>query len=104
MSHRFRDVLRFLTVEHDRRTLADRAEAAMASADVAAQHERRRAIGPALKNVRALRFLADRVQIQTLDQLEQMILVRRIAELDTQPFRLRLARFLIEYSKFAGHV
>ena len=76
----------------------------MASADVAAQHERRRAIGPALKNVRALRFLADRVQIQTLDQLEQMILVRRIAELDAQPFRLRLARFLIEYSKFAGHV
>src|SRR4051794_20368687 len=96
MTHRLRDVLRFLAVKYARSTLADRAEAAMPSADVAAQHEGRRAIGPALKNIRALRFLTDRVQIQTFDQLEQMILVRRIAQLDAQPIRLRLTRFLIE--------
>lgn len=54
----------------------------MASADVASQHERRRAIRPAFENIRAAGFLTDGVEIQALNQLENVVLVGRIAQTD----------------------
>ena len=104
MTHGLGHVLWFVRVERAWGAFAYRTEAAMARADIAAQHESRRAIRPALKDVRALRFLTDSVQVQPFDQLQQMVLVRRIAETNPQPLRFGLTRFLIEYSKFAGHL
>jgi hypothetical protein len=74
----------------------------MTRTDVATEHERGGAIRPALKDVRTLGFLTNRVQVQTLDQLEQMVLVRRIAQTNPQPFGLWLTRFLVENLKLAG--
>src|SRR5947207_3379829 len=95
----------FLAVERPRLTLAHRTKAAVSRADVATQHERRGAVGPALENVRAARFLTDRMQVEAFDQLQHLILIRRIAQTNLQPWWLRLARLLdiIDYSKFAGH-
>ena len=73
----------------------------MPGADVAAQHKGRSPISPALENVGAPCFLTNRVQIQTIDQLEQMVLVRRITQTNPQPLRLWLTR-LIKNVEFAG--
>ena len=67
--------------------LADGAEAAVARADVAADHEGGGAVGPALEDVRAARLLADRVQVQLLDQLEDVVLVRRVADVEPSATR-----------------
>ena len=95
MAHGFGHVTRLFAVERARLAFADRAKAAMARADVAAQHESRRAIRPALKDVRATRFLTNRVQIQPFDQLQDVVLIRRIAQTNLQPFGLRLTRWLV---------
>src|SRR5690242_16176962 len=100
MTYGFSNVAWFVHIERAWRAFANRAKAAMPCANVAAQHERRRAIRPALENVWALCFLTNRVQVQALDQLQQMILIRRIAQTNPQPIRFRLTRFGIEYSKF----
>jgi hypothetical protein len=42
------------------------------------------------------------VQVQTLDQLQQMVLVRRIAKAYAQPIGLWLTRLCVQDSKFAG--
>ena len=76
----------------------------MASADVSAQHECRRAIRPAFENVRALRFLTDCVEIQSLNQLQQMVLIRGVAETNLEPIGFWLPRCGVENSKFAGQV
>ena len=47
---------------------ANRAEATVTGADVTAQHERGGAIGPALKNVWTLRFLAKSMEVQPFDK------------------------------------
>ena len=75
----------------------------MARAGIAAEHKRRRFVRPAFKNVWAARFLANRVQVQALDQLQHVVLVRRIAQTNLQPLRLRLAGFrkVADYSEFA---
>jgi hypothetical protein len=82
--------------------LAYGAESAVAGTDVAAQHEGGRTVGPALKDVGALRFLTNRVQVQALDQLEQVVLVRRITQTNAEPLGLWLTWFLVENVKFAG--
>jgi hypothetical protein len=92
----------FIRVKLSRLAFANRAKAAVARADVAAQHESGSAIRPALKNVRALRFLTNRVQVESLDQLEQMVLIRRVTQPNAQPFGLWLTRLLVENVKFAG--
>jgi len=99
-------VPRFFRVELSRFSFPNRAKPAMTRADVAAEHERRRAIGPALENVRTARFLADGVQVQTLDQFEYAVLIGRIAQPDAKPFGLRLTDFLVvaDYTKFAGQL
>src|SRR5689334_7016685 len=106
MVHGLGDVSRFLRVQRARLALADGAKAAMTRADVAAQHERGRAIGPTLENVWATGFLADGVQVQTFDQLQHLVLVGRVAETDAQPFGLGLTDLLIvaDYSEFAGQL
>src|SRR6266849_2922300 len=104
MSHSLSDVARFVCVKRARSAFANRAEAAMARADVAAQHEGCCAIGPALENVRALCFLANRVQVQALNQFEQAILVSRIAQTDPEPLGLWLTWFGVKDVKFAGQI
>ena len=94
---------RFFRIERAGHSLADRAEAAMPRADVAAEHERRGAIRPALKNVWATGFLANSVQVQALDQLQYVVLVRRVAQTNLQPLWLWLTgrRVVADYSEFA---
>jgi hypothetical protein len=95
---------RFFRIKLSRRAFANRAEAAMARADIATQHKCRRPISPALENIRAPCFLANGVQIQSFDQLEQMILVGRIAQTDPEPLGLRLTWFGVKDVKFAGQI
>jgi hypothetical protein len=73
-------------------------------ANVTAEHESSCAIGPTFENVRTTRFLADGVQIETFDQLQHVVLIRRIAQTDAKPFRLGLADLLViaDYTEFAG--
>jgi len=102
----FGDVARFFRIERSRLAFADSAKAAMACADVAAEHEGGCAIGPAFKNVWTARFLADGVQIETFDQLQDLVLIRRVTQADAQPFGLWLADLLIvaDYTEFAGQL
>jgi hypothetical protein len=44
------------------------------------------------------------MQVQALNQLEQMVLIGRIAEAYPQPIGLWLTRFGVQDSKFAGQV
>src|SRR5712691_6555277 len=104
MSDSFGDVAWFFRVERTRLTFADGTKTAMARADVTAQHERCRAIGPTLKNVWATRLLAYCVKIQTFDQLEHVVLVRRVTQSNLEPLGFGLTGFRIvaDYSKFSG--
>ncbi len=52
----------------------------MSRADIAAEHECRGAIRPALEDVRTFCFLTNRVQVQALNQVEQMVLIGWIAQ------------------------
>lgn len=78
----------------------------MPCADVAAQHERRGAIRPALEDVWTTSFLANSVQVQALDEFEYVVLVCRVAQTNLQPFWLRLTgrRVVADYSKFARQI
>jgi hypothetical protein len=102
MANCFRDMTWFIRVELSGFAFANRAKPAVTRADVAAQHESSGAIRPAFKDVRALRFLTNRVQVQPLDQLEQVVLIRWVTQPNAQPLRLWLTRFLVENVKFAG--
>src|SRR5690242_11815780 len=104
MANGLRNIARLVRIQRARLAFADRAKSAMTRANVAAQHEGRSAIRPAFKDVRALRFLTDGVQVQPLNQLQQMILVRRIAQTNAQPFRLGLTRLGIQDLEFAGQI
>src|SRR3954454_9551160 len=74
-----------------RLTGLDVAEAAAARARVAEDHERGRAALPALADVRARRFLADRVQVLGADQVGQLAVARAAGRRDLEPRRLALA-------------
>jgi len=95
VAHCFGDVAWFLGIEVAGFTFADGTEPAMTRADVAAEHERRRPIIPALEDVRTTRFLTNSVQVQALDQFEHLVLIGRIAKADAQPFGLWLTNLLI---------
>src|SRR5438128_12582180 len=103
MPHCFGDVTRLIRIEPARRPLAYRAKPTMTGTDVAAQHKGRSPISPALEDVWTLRFLANRVQIQALNQVEQMVLIGWITEANPQPTGFRLAWFGVQNLKFAGH-
>ena len=104
MAHSLSNVPRFFRIERLRLSFTDSAESAMASANVSAQHKCRRAIRPAFENVRALRFLTDCVEIQSLNQLQQVVLIRGVAETNLEPIGFWLTRCGVENSKFAGQV
>ena len=78
----------------------------MACADVAAKHEGRCSIGPAFEDVGTARFLTDGMQIETLDQLQDLVLITRVAQADAQPFGFWLTDLLIvaDYTEFAGQL
>lgn len=78
----------------------------MTRADVAAQHKRRRAIGPALKDVWTTRFLTNRVQIQPFDELQNLVLIGRITETNPEPFGFGLTDALVvaDNTKFASQL
>src|SRR6185503_4818677 len=61
------------------------------------------AVRPAFENVWAACFLANRVEVQPLDQLQDVVLVRRIAQTNLQPLRLwqTWPRIVANYCKFA---
>jgi hypothetical protein len=68
VAHCFGNVAGFVRVEQTGSALAHRAKATMAGANIATQHECRRTIRPALKNVGATGFLTDCVQVKAFDQ------------------------------------
>src|ERR1051325_5919734 len=102
----FGDVSRLIPVETAGLSFADRAEAAMTRADVAAEHERRSSIGPTLKNVRTTSFLTNGVQVESFDQLQHLVLIRGVAQSNAQPFGFGLTYLLIvaDYTEFAGQL
>src|SRR6476659_7713877 len=75
----------------------------MTRANIAAEHERCGAVRPAFENVWAACFLANRVQVQPLDQFQDIVLVCGIAQTNFQPFRLWLTwpRIVADYCKLA---
>ena len=86
----FGNVTRFFLIESYGLSFADRTKAAMARADISAQHESRGPVRPAFKDVWAPGFLTNRVQVQPLDQLQKMVLIGRITQTNAQPFRFGL--------------
>src|SRR2546426_6917115 len=102
MPHCFGDVTRLIGIEPARRPLAYRAKPTMPRANVAAQHKGRSPISPALEDVWTLRFLANRVQVQALNQVEQMVLIGWITEANPQPLGFRLTSFGVQNLKFAA--
>jgi len=95
MTNGLGDMQWFFGIKRLGRALANGAKTAMSRTDIAPEHERRGTIRPALKDVWAARFLANRVQVQAFDQLEQVILIRWIAQTNLEPLRFWLPRFLI---------
>src|SRR5262249_29176949 len=104
--HGFGDVSRLFRIETAGLSFTDRAEAAMTRADVAAEHERRGAVGPTLENVWTTSFLTNSVQVESFDQLQHLVLIRWIAQTDAQPFGLGLTYLLVvaDYTEFAGQL
>ena len=106
MAHSFRDVPWFLRVEVSRFSFPDCTKPTMTRANIAAEHERGGAVRPAFENVRTTRFLTNRVQIESFDQLQHLVLIGWVAQADAEPFRLGLTDPLIvaDYTKFAGQL
>src|SRR5689334_12491071 len=104
MLHCFRNVARLFGVEFSWLAFSDGAKPAMPSANISGQHERGRAIRPTFEDVGTTCFLTNSVKVQTLNKLQNVVLISWIAETDAQPLRFRLTHFLIvaHYWKFAG--
>ena len=82
------EVRRFLGVERQRPAVADVAERAAARADVAHDHERRRALAEAFADVRARGFLAHRVQVVLAQNLLDFVEARRRRRTHADPVGL----------------
>jgi hypothetical protein len=106
MTNSFSDVSRLFRIKTAWLSFADCTEAAMTCADVATEHESRSPIGPTLKNVWTTGFLTDGVQVESFDQLQDLVLVGRIAQTDAKPFGFGLTYLLIvtDYTEFAGQL
>ena len=70
--------------------MRDRAVGAVSRADVAEDHEGGGAVLPALADVRAVRLLADRVQVQVAHEALQAEVVASAGRLHLEPGRLPL--------------
>ena len=86
------DLDRLVSVGRLGRAVRDVAVAARPRAGVAENHERRRAVVPALADVRAVGFLADRVQAERAHQPLEAVIVLRARRADLQPLGLGLPR------------
>ena len=87
--------LKRMNIKLARLPFPHRAKTTMTRADIPAKHEGCSAIRPALKNVRATSLLTYRVQIQAFNQLQDLILIGRVAESDAQPLGFGLAHLLV---------
>src|SRR5438552_17518983 len=102
MTHCFGNMARLIAIKLSRLTFANCAKAAVTRAAIAGQHEGCSAIGPAVEDVRTFCFLTNRVQVQALNQVEQMVLIGWIAQTNPQPLGFRLTWFGVQNLKFAG--
>ncbi len=102
--HRVRHALRLAMIDWLRPALRHRAETATPRAQVPEHHERRGLVVPALSDVRAVRTLAHRVQIQITRQLLQRVkgLAHRRPRLQPLRLRRRLARRKINLHQLIG--
>src|SRR5947207_13298537 len=89
--NRDRHFLGFLRVRRMRRSVHDVAVAARARAGAAEDHERRRAVMPALADVGAVRLLADGVESEPAHQLLEPAIVLRARRAHLQPVGFGLA-------------
>src|SRR5262245_19326060 len=87
------DPARFCRVDRRWPAMRHRAVRAGARADVAEDHEGRGAVVPALADVRALRFFADRVEIQLAHQALEPQVARRAGGAHLQPVRFGSSRW-----------
>jgi len=78
-------VARFFRIKRTGRAFSDRSKATVPRANIAAKHESRGAIRPAFKDVWAAGFLTNRVQVETLNQFHNVVLVGGIAQTNLQP-------------------
>jgi len=99
----FSNVSRLFRIERAGLTFANRAKSTMARADVAAKHEGCGAIGPAFEDVGAPCFLTNRVKVQTLNKLQDVVLISRVAQLYAEPlgFGLLASLVLLPYGLLA---
>ena len=74
--------------------MGDGAVGAVPRADVAEDHERGRAVLPALTDVRAVGFLADGVEVELAHQLLEPEVLRPAWSANLQPARLSLGERL----------
>jgi hypothetical protein len=70
----------------------DRAVGAVSGADVAEDHEGRGAVLPALADIRAVRFFADRMEVQIAHQVLQADVVLSTRRLHFEPGRLSVGK------------
>jgi hypothetical protein len=102
----FGDVAWLFRVETSGLSFANRTKATVPCTNISSEHERRSAIRPAFEDVWTTSFLANRVEIQSFNQLKDIVLVRRVTQADSQPLGFWLTDFLIirDYRKFAGQL
>ena len=92
--HRLGHSPRLIGVHRRRHAAIHRTERAAPRADLAENHERRRPGAPAFEDVRAARFLADRVQRQIVHQLRHRKLIERAWNADLEPGRAEAGAFV----------
>jgi hypothetical protein len=101
---RFADPGRFGSIDRLRTPVSDRAVPARACADIAEDHEGRRAVRPALADVRALRFFTHRMQVQIAHQALEPEIRGGTGRTHLQPVGLRDARCDRRKGNDSGHV
>jgi hypothetical protein len=102
----FGNMSRLLDVEASWLPFANSTKAAVTCANVTPKHERCCAIRPAFEDVWTTGLLTDRVKVQALDQLQDVVLFGGITQTNTQPLGFGLTDSLIvtDYRKFAGQL
>ena len=101
-----RDSLGLALVDRQRPPGRDVAEATRASADVAEDHDRQRAVVPALADVGAARALADRVELELLDPLTQLRVADARRHRDLEPLGVATTGAILarEQRQMGSHV
>src|SRR5690349_11809942 len=92
MLYRARNPVRLVFLEWLGLALPDRAVAASARARIAEQQEGRGTEAPALADIRAMRLLADGMQVEAAHEMAQILVVRARGRTGLDPRRPRWAR------------